>query len=82
MAIPKITLNGSLSGEEITIDIDTAVVLINAYMVIIPNEKRTLPDSLKVLRFHEDLKRVLAKEEKAGIEHIERKTKDALVEDL
>lgn len=67
------TLKGNLSGKPIVIDVEVVVALINAYMLVIPNEKRTLPLSLQVLRFHEDLKGVLESEESAGIEMIEKR---------
>lgn len=71
--LTKFSLRGNLSGEKIVIDIEVVVALIDAYMTVIPNEKRTLPTALKVLRFHEDLREVLEAEEAAGLDTIERK---------
>ena len=72
--IIKMTLKGNLSGKLVVIDIEVVVALINAYMVVIPNEKRTLSQSLKVLRLHEELNEVLKAEEAAGLQIIEKKT--------
>jgi hypothetical protein len=60
--IEEVHLQGMHSRKEIAIRIDVVVALVNAYMTVIPNEKRDLSMSLKVLRLHDDMKDMLMRE--------------------
>lgn len=71
--IKTITVKGNLSGKAIRLEVKVIYDLVNAYMTIIPNEKRTLPEALNVLRFHDDVRELFNAEEKAGKETINRK---------
>jgi hypothetical protein len=71
--IKTITVKGNLSGKAIRLEVKVIYDLVNAYMTIIPNEKRTLPEALNVLRFHEYVRELFDAEEKAGKETINRK---------
>jgi hypothetical protein len=80
-SIDKITLQGLNSHNEIIIRIDVIVELVKAYMCVIPNEKRDLSMSLKVLRLHDELNKMVAAEEDAADKYIEKKTKDHIMEE-
>lgn len=80
--LQKIVVTGQYSKKEMKIDVDVVYELINAYMTIIPNEKRELALALKVLRFHDDVRDMFTAEEKAGLEELERRTTQAIAEGL
>jgi hypothetical protein len=77
-----LTVQGVNSGKHLTISVEVVVSLVNAYMTIIPNEKRDLKTALKVLRFHEGLAELLKAEYQASAEYIEKKAKENAAEEL
>ena len=82
MKLAKIALIGKHSKKEMQLDVDVIYELVSSYMTIIPNEKRNLATSLRVLRFHDTVRDMFNEEEKAGLEEIEKRTTQAIAEGL
>jgi len=70
----ELTIQGINSQHQVTIDLNSLLELIDTYMTVVPNEKRTLATSLKVLRLHDKFKELLLKETEANERYIEMKT--------
>lgn len=78
----QITVMGINSRETVVIRIDVVKELVEAYLRKIPNEQRTLPMSLQVLRLHDDLAKIVKAEHDAAGEYIERKTVEELAKGM
>lgn len=77
MNIPKIEeiyLQGKNSQKEIVIQIQVVKELVDSYLTLIPNEKRTMKTSLMVMRFHDDLRDMLIAEATAVAKEAEKRT--------
>ena len=76
MSIPiqEIYLQGRNSQKEITIEIQTVAILVDAYLTLVPNEKRTTKIALKVMRFHDNLNRMLIDEAAAVVAEVKKRT--------
>jgi len=66
-------LKGNLSGREIGFDTTLIGKLIDAYIKHVPGELRETVRVFESVRFYDELLRVLAAEEKAGMEMIEKR---------
>jgi hypothetical protein len=77
MNIPKIEeiyLHGKNSQKEIRIEVLVVKELVDAYLTLIPNEKRTMKMSLMVMRFHDDVKNMLISEATAVANEVHKRT--------
>ena len=77
MNIPKIQeiyLQGRNSQKELVIEVEVVKELVEAYLTLIPNEKRTMKISLMVMRFHDDVKNMLLAEVAAVAKEADKRT--------
>ena len=77
MNIPKIQeiyLQGRNSQKELVIEVEVVKELVDAYLTLIPNEKRTMKISLMVMRFHDDVKNMLLAEVAAVAKEADKRT--------
>ena len=77
MNIPKIQeiyLQGRNSQKELVIHVEVVKELVDAYLTLIPNEKRTMKTSLMVMRFHDSVKDMLIAEASAVAKEADKRT--------
>jgi len=77
MNIPKIQeiyLQGRNSQKELIIEVEVVKELVDAYLTLIPNEKRTTKTALMVMRFHDAVKDMLIAEASAVAKEAEKRT--------
>lgn len=72
--IQEIFLQGRNSQKEISVEIVVVEELVEAYLTLIPNEKRNMKMSLMVLRFHDDIKNMLVAEAEAVSNEAKKRT--------
>jgi len=80
--IQEIVVKGQNSQKTVLIEVDVVVALVEAYMTKIPNEQRDTKMSLKVLRLHDSLARLLIDEVEAIEKIAERRTVKKLQEEV
>jgi hypothetical protein len=73
-----ITVYGINSDKEISIDLVVVAKLVDAYLTLIPNEKRDAASALRILRLHDAILELSKAEVSAAAKYIEKKTKEEI----
>lgn len=78
MEVKAITVVGLNSGKQVLLDIETITYLIQWYLKDAPKEDRVVKVMLQVMRMHDNLADLLAKEVEAARKKMESKFKEEL----